>query len=541
MKCRKPREQPLERNPTMCTILKIVLLVQCFSGLAVAQKPDWAKEYGKSAAHPEQLYLTGFGMHKVMGGIDRATSLRKATESARGNLIQSVRVSLQSTSGSMVEERNQRVSSYFSSTTQATSSMEIQGLELETFYDDDEEMSYALAVASREHLAGLYKEKESKLRRDIHQRLEAGKGYEDQGQKTKALDEYLACYPLFRRLEEAQAILLAATTRRMIAFAEIEKEVSKDEVDESAVREAVRRLIEKPLASAEDLAWYLAYCLKEQMNLKDAVVLVTPFTYRDTKMGSPFSRFFKQVLETRVAEVARWTPVQQDQKSRSLEVVGDTVRPLQADYVLRGTYWEREAGVKFISTLQRIFDGKTIGSAEAVIDTVNLGKSGLSIKPQNFEAAFSDQKQFGKDEVLPGGLSLEVWTNKGTDDLVFSKGERMQAYVRVNMPCYIRFIYHLADGKRALLVDNHYVDQSKVNQVYPIPEEFECDEPFGAEFLQAFARTEEFEPIQTKEVEGYKILQEDLERFLASQRGMKKVKQETLQAETRLVMTTVEE
>ncbi|HCA78698.1 MAG TPA: hypothetical protein DEP53_03085 [Bacteroidetes bacterium] len=525
----------------MQRILRIVLLLLYFSAAAFAQKPDWVKEYGKSISYPEQLYLTGFGMHKVTGGIDRATSLRKATESARGNLIQSVRVSLQSTSGMIVEERNQRISSYFSSATQATSSMEIQGLELKTFYDDDEEMSYALAYVSRAHLASLYKEKESKLRKSIRQSLDAGKTDEEQGLKTKALDEYLACYPLFRQLEEAQAILLAVRTGTVKAIAELEGDMAKDEVDESAIREAVRRLVQRPMVSAEDLAWYLAYCLKEQLNLKEATLLVTPFTYRDTKMGSPFSRFFKQVLESRVAEVARWTPVQQDLKSRSLEIVGDTIRSPQADYILRGTYWERENGIKFISTFQRVSDGKMIGSAEAVIDTSILEKTPLSLKPQNFAAALSDQKQFGKDEALPSGLSLEVWTNKGTDDLVFSKGERMQAYVRVNMPCYIRFIYHLADGKRALLVDNHYIDQSKVNRVYPIPEEFECDEPFGAEFLQAFARTEEFEPVHTQEVEGYKILQEDLERFLASQRGMKKVKRDTLQAETRLVMTTVGE
>jgi hypothetical protein len=117
----------------------------------------------------------------------------------------------------------------------------------------------------------------------------------------------------------------------------------------------------------------------------------------------------------------------------------------------------------------------------------------------------------------------------------------MQVYVRVNLPSYIRLMYHLADGRRTLLVDNYYIDESKVNMVVQIPEEFECDAPYGAEVLQAFARTERFEPIEVVEVEGYKVLKEDLGTFLSTTRGMKKAKQGTLQAETRVVMTTMEQ
>ena len=137
-------------------------------------------------------------------------------------------------------------------------------------------------------------------------------------------------------------------------------------------------------------------------------------------------------------------------------------------------------------------------------------------------------------------MSLEVWTNKGIDDLIFTKGEKMNVYVRVNLPCYVRFLYHLADGKRTMLLDNYYIDESKVNMVVQIPAEFECDEPYGAEFLQAFARTDRFEPKETVESDGYKFLKEDLEKFLSSTRGMKRVKPGTMQTETRVVMTTME-
>jgi len=164
----------------------------------------------------------------------------------------------------------------------------------------------------------------------------------------------------------------------------------------------------------------------------------------------------------------------------------------------------------------------------------------LSLKPQNFAEALSDQKVFGKDEIVGGGLSLEVWTNKGAENLVFTKGERMKIFLRVNLPCHVRFLYHLADGRRTVLLDDYYLDESKVNLVYEIPKEFECDAPYGAEVLQGFARTDKFDPVQTVNVDGYNFLAEDLEKFVTQQRGMKRVKRGVLQAETRIVVTTME-
>ena len=516
--------------------------IMVLTTFALAEKPDWVRNNGVSSQFPDQLFLTGFGFCKASREFDKARSQQRAIEVARGYLVQRIRIRIQSTIGSNVVEQNSKVTSYFSSVTQSVSALEIQGVDIHTFYDDDEETAYALATAQRDRLAKVNGEKEIAKRKEIRQHLISGRKLEESGSKTKALDEYLACYPLFRELEEAQAVLLLSRTAGSDAFEELEGKVAKEEVTLAEVRDAVQRLLQKPVTSIEDLGWNLAWCLKEQGELKNATVLVTPFTFQDTKMGSPFARYFKQILEGKLIEVAKWSPVQQAESAqpRGLNISRDIAQASGAQHVLRGSYWKQQGKVKVIALLQNTADGKTVGSAEMTVDEQLLSSSGLGLEPQNFQAALIDQKQFGKDELVGGGLMLEVWTNKGTEDLIYTRGERLQAYVRVNMPCHIRFIYHLADGKRALLLDDYFIDESKVNVVYPIPEEFECDSPFGAEFLQAFARTEKFDPVQTKAVDGYNILAEDLEGFLVNQRGMKRVKPETLQAETRLVITTME-
>jgi hypothetical protein len=519
----------------------IVALVQTSLAFAL-ETPDWAKNYGKSARYSDAMYLTGFGMDKLGKEKDRGKSMQRATESAKGTLIQRVRVSIQSTVNAQTVEQGQTLSAYFSNATQSTSSLEIQGLTVDTYYDDGDDISYAFAYASRRNLSAVYQDRATKLRSEIRQHVESGKRYEENGEKTKALDEYLVCYPLFRQLEEAQAILTAVGGSMTGAFDELEKTVKKDELSISAVREAAQRLIQRPVGSSEDLAWYLARCLGEQLDAKSIAVLVTPFSYQDSKMASQFSRFFKQLLESNVNQVAKWTPVQQVevQQPKTRNVSQEVAQASGAQFVLRGTYWELPGKVKIIATIQRVSDLKTVGSAEVVLDSTILQKSGQSLKPENFLKALSDRKEFNNNEVIGGGLSLEVWTNRGADDIVYTKGDTMQIYVRVNMPTHLRFLYHLADGRRTVLLDDYFIDESKVNQVFPIPDQFVCDAPYGAEILQAFARTETFEPLETVKAEGYSFLKEDLGKFLSSTRGMKKLKPSTLQTETRVVMTTME-
>ncbi|MFH0992108.1 MAG: DUF4384 domain-containing protein [bacterium] len=511
--------------------------------LLFSQRPDWVGSTGKSIRYPNQLYLTGFGLCKVNKEFDQTKSMQRALSDAQGNLIQSIRVNIQSTVGSTVIERESKISSYFSNATQSSSTMELQGLESETYYDDDDEVSLALAFISRSKTTSIYREKEKSIQKEIRQHLDAGKRFEEQGERTKALNEYQACFPFFLQLQEAQAIIMVASTAIDKGMNELEGQVEKDEVNKSTVQEAIDRLKAKPINSPEDLAWYLADGLHEQSDLRSASVLVYPFVYQDTKIGSPFSRYFKNVLESKLVEVAKWTPVQQLEvdKPRTRNITLESAKASDAEYIVKGSYWIQERGIKLIVSLLRIQDGKIVGSVEKVVSDSTLKNTGQSLMPPNLEQALADEKKLAQGEEAGAGLTIDVWTNRGAEDLVFTKGDRMRVFVRVNLPCYIRFIYHLADGKRTVLERNHYIDESKVNKEYHSPQwEFECDEPYGVERLQVFASTEEFSPIETEYINGYYYLKEDLGDFLLKQRGMKKVKKGVMNTEARLAVTTME-
>jgi hypothetical protein len=169
-----------------------------------------------------------------------------------------------------------------------------------------------------------------------------------------------------------------------------------------------------------------------------------------------------------------------------------------------------------------------------------LHKNNIEFLPENFINANIKNKTFTENEIVGGDLNLEIWTNKGTENLLYSEGDTLRLYIRANKECYVRFIYHLADGSSVLLLDDHYIGIDKVNKVYQLTDEFVCSEPFGVEMLQVNAQTEKFEPLITKLVDGYRFITDDLKAIIEKNRGFKKLDSDkVLKTEKRMVITTM--
>lgn len=490
---------------------------------ASAEEPEWVSRSGKSPAFPETQFLTGYGAASAGSGISKEQAEQSALENARKNLIEKISISITSVTTAKTEEAGDKYSSFFNSAVQSASNLDIQGLGSERYYNNN--IAYAFVYVKREALQSTYQQKINSLKNELESKLKIAKSLETQNKATPALNEYLSCMPVVRRLEEAQTIF--AFVKLSNTLTELEKSASANEITSASIREAISKLTQKPITSIDDLAWYLAFQLKEQVERKNQAapaIFVTPLFFQDTKMGSSFSRYFNQVLEQKIGEAAQWNVVQAN-----------------APMILTGSYWEQPEKIKFIVTVRTVNEGKILASAEASVDAKVIASTGKNLKPENIQSALLDQKIFAQGESAGGGLSLEAWTNKQTQGNLFTENERMTVTVRVNMPCYLRFIYHMADGSRILLLNEYFIDQSKVNLAYQIPTEFECSPPFGSEVLQIFARTEKFEPVATKSIDGYDYLAEDLQKFVVKTRGMKQVKPNTMQAETRITITTMKE
>jgi hypothetical protein len=286
----------------------------------------------------------------------------------------------------------------------------------------------------------------------------------------------------------------------------------------------VDELMHKPVTSLDDAAWVIAYQIHAQT--QKGSMRFMDITYRDTKMSSRFARYFKQILSQKITEKG-----------------GITLTRDRADLIIMSSYWEqtKPAGIKYFALLSETSSGKVVSSAQVSIPSAVIKASGYEITPQNFKEAYADKKVFDKDEVKGGGLSVEAWTDRGDDGIALARGEIIKLYVRVNQPAYIRFIYHLANGKRALLLDNYYIDTSKVNMVYEVPEEFECVPPFGAETMQICSSTQKFPGLITEQEDGYELIKESLQSAIVKTRGLKKVSSEKIAYdEKRIVITRMD-
>lgn len=291
---------------------------------------------------------------------------------------------------------------------------------------------------------------------------------------------------------------------------------------------------EKPHNISEFSKW-LSFMMKFQFSNTQDMINLMNFTYQDTRMASQFSKKLTNILEQKLSANAGYKIT----TKQYLPFVDD--KPFK--YTISGTYWEEGNNLKMVTVLKDARNQKTIASAENTIPKFVLEKNAVAYKPDNFEKALKDQRIFKTDEIVPSDLNVEIWANKGNENLIYTENDTLALYVRANNKCYLRLIYYLADGSKVLMMDNYYVSPEKVNKIIKLPDEFVCAEPFGAETMVLNAQSEPFVPLMTKEQYGYTFILDDTKQVVMNTRGFKKLNtgKELQKAEQRLLFTTMKD
>ena len=531
----------------------LVCFLILFTTTAHAAKPDWVKNYGRSEERPVHVYLVGFG--SAWGRGDEPRQI--AADNARAEVSRNIVTTVKSVIRTSESEMKGIVSQQYTGVTQSETALQLLGLETEAYIDSGRNpTTYVLAYVSRAELKCIYTERALALREEIRRILAAAAAAENASKIDIAVKKYLSTYPLYEALKEAEIILLVAkhySSPSDAAFDELERATKKLSrkpdvppiLSHTEVINRVEKLVSESLTSVDGIARAVMFQLSKQIKQPEGKVLLAPFTYQDTQMGSRFSRQLLAALETQLGQLVKGKTVNQAYRSRggfsprSSRVMRDFAKDAGATLLLSGTYWENGDQITLRATLRDMETGEIKAGAVVQFDR---GMQPLNFKPQNYKQALIEQNAFAEGEFVSGGLQVEVWTNKGRDHLLYTEGETMKVVVRVNRGAYIRLLYILADGRRTLLYNSHYIDQSKVNRVVEIPGEFECAPPFGAEFLVVAARTEKFPPIQTYESDGYHFLSaKDAGQAARDFRGMKKKPPDAQQNEAQLVLTTMKQ
>lgn len=515
----------------------LIIAILIFSALsAVAVVPDWVKNFDSSEKYPANLYLTGFGI--ATGDVSEATEI--AQEIAKGEISRTIVASIKSLVSAAKEEKSDQYSQELSSILQSSTSLQdIMGLQVDKFVEGDEGNStvYAVAYASRDDLKSIYSQERQDLIQQINDIIIDAQSCESRTETMDAVPKYLSLYPLYESQKNAKMVLLAISGSNSIKDAFDEMDAATQGaiplMNQAEVANKIDQMLSESLGSLSDVAMAVVMRLAKQITMPTGKVLVVPLTYQDTKMGSSFASQFRAELEDQIVQLANWKVAEQAQSfnPKSSQIMRDLAKGSGAELLLSGTYLENGDEIKIIVNIHDINSGKLLAGTELKFDPKILTES-LSLKPENYESALVVQEAFGQQEIVSSQLQVEAWTNKGSENLIYAAGDMMKVFIRVNREAHVRLLYILADGRWTMLYNDLYIDNSKANQAVEIPDEFECAPPFGAEMLVVIARTEEFEPLETIEEDGYQfinkepVIQATARSLVSKVRGVNEMKSE---------------
>ena len=527
---------------TLCCLL-FFLVSPFLITIQAGKQPDWVVNYGQSDKYDEQVYLTGFGEAL---GISRE-SKEIAQENARADLSQKVLVKIDSTVSNYQLEDGEETLQQFSTVTQSSSELQVMGLETLTYVRDSRKnpMSFALVYIERKKLAKLYQAEKKRLTSQILQLITLAENQDNP--KYTSVQYYYQTWPLLDKLAEVQTILLSVSGTRI--FSDLASQDLADQpliLNKSQINRRIQQLSLHSIDNLDDVAGAIQFQLYQQFDLQHQQLLVQPFFYQDTRLSSRFARYFKQLLEGKLENSIQ---PHREFQAKSVNYEKDMAVSADADYIITGSYWEKEDNVQILAFCRSVQTGEIRASANVDFKRGML-KSNLNLKPDNFEKIMSQQLAFEQEVIDSGQLKLEVWTDRGKNALLYSQGELMKVYLRTNRPCYVRLLYILANGQKTLLVDNLQINLESINRPLLVNDlleiDFECTSPFGAEMIIGVARNYPFDTIETTERDGYIFIDTDNPKHLANitrgTKGFKRRKrndESIQQTETKLILTTV--
>jgi Domain of unknown function (DUF4384) len=449
---------------TMKRLLSILTLLFLINSAISAEAPNWVSSYGVNTPYPTVTYISGFSMVSKSEPGKREMAMDKAL----ADLSKKIKIQIQS---ELVMEESQRgddFSSSVSSVTRSSVNTTVSDAKFEFF--EDRKYIYCLAFAHRESLKQLYSEEASEFWSSASVAYKEALRYSEKGNGDKALEKLYDDLTDFSEIYERWSLYKALNkeTTDKAFFQSMRGAEALDEIQvfEARYEELMDEIESSDAVTLKEGLEKMAQMLVRQ-NVTGGNLKVPAFLYESTSISSEFGRYTGDLFESDLVE---------------------ELSPGKDKVVIKGQYWIEDEKIRLIAIAMNS-EGKKLGKADVLIPRSAAGSREL--KPQNFEQAMIDRQQFADGALTDGGINLDVWSNKGEDDedQVFTDGDTLQLYFRVNQPAYLQLTYSLATGEKILLEPSFYIGMDQVNRAVALPYEFEVQAPFGIETLFVTAYT----------------------------------------------------
>ncbi|MGM9507569.1 DUF4384 domain-containing protein [Larkinella sp. GY13] len=200
------------------------------------------------------------------------------------------------------------------------------------------------------------------------------------------------------------------------------------------------------------------------------------------------------------------------QKQAAVAVVPSTQRTDSLLWI-RGYYQEDLNNLQIVA---EVFDARAKRILAKVESTALplawISGQNLRLKPEQYQQVMAVQDTLRQHFVAGATpLTVEIRTDRGRTGVEYWPGNQITIEARVNRPCHLRLVYVLADGTKTLLENDFEIRADQVNQYVRIAPDasFVCAEPFGTEYLLAYASQTAFCPIPTKPAPRLYLRQEN--------------------------------
>lgn len=501
-------------------IFQLITLTEIFS-----QAPSWIIYSERLKNYSEEQYFSSFISENLRPGDDEKTAAERIVSEAKTLLAESILVTIESNTSMKLSNVNSESNEMFTNNSSAYTKLDLTDLKEEKYYDTRKKIVYAFVYIKKTSIEKLYKNKINSLVIELKNRKVFAETLIAENQLEEAYKAYIECFPLLREIENARYVLFFAGNPDPGAL-----QLNESQQLANEIRMAVSRIKNLQYTSPDDLCYFFAEVVKMQLPAKSGNILVSNFTYQDTKMASQLSRRLTRILEQKLANSGKLLVVHDGNKEK-----------VNADYIIQGTYWDETDKLKVIAVVNELTSGGIIASAEGTLDKKWINTNNVAYKPENFSQAIENMQVMKQGEIVNGGLSIDLWTNRGQDNLLYAAGDTMELYLKSNKECYVRLIYYLASGEKVLLLDNYYIGSDLLNRIIKLPYQFVCDEPYGAEILQMNAQSSKFSPLKTRKDNGYEFIESSINEILNNLRGFKRVDDNSLNAEKRVIITTLKD
>ena len=468
--------------------------------------PEWAREYGLKSPYPNNRYMTGFGMAER--GTEDAKSLEAAKTSALDDLIRKIRVQVSSTITTSTADSGGEATSSVAMVSKSISNMKLTNVDFEVA--SDWKQYYVLAYTLKGTLRDMYLNRGTEALQKILQGKKQAENAENGGNIGSAIDTYIGILPLFTEVLENRSIfnvlLEGSYGSRFFSSANIGGINNAEGFFqlESKIKNKINAL-QKGSVPDLDAALEKIVVMLATQQVSGAAFKVPPLLYQNSDFTSSFGNYTSRKLENLI----------------NIRLSGG-----RNSVALRGTYWEKGDSIELMVVAKAVDSGESLGSGFATFPASSVPLE-YDIKPQNAEEALKTQYAIADGAFTDGGLKVEMWTNRGRNEdvLVFSGGESLQLYFKVNQPAFLQLTYDLATGEKVLLEESFYIGMDMVNRVVKYPYEFEVVPPFGVEHLMVTAFSKEPPPpnvvIDYIDGERYEVFG-DAKAVVAQTRGLRK-------------------